>query len=178
VLLRAVLAAGRTGLLAPPPGAVLRADQRLEVLAHRGGVERSCVQGTRESTTPFGEVEAREVGMQPGTPTRPAASRVDHGADAVLVPDHPQEDGPEPSPPAPHARAHRSLVGTRSTIGMPDSRSGLRQSSAIAHEPGPGGSSSASVRPPSSDRMSIRQPVSFAASRAFCPSLPIASESW
>ena len=26
--------------------------------------------------------------------------------------------------------------------------------------------------------MSIRQPVSFAASRAFWPSLPIASESW
>jgi hypothetical protein len=29
-----------------------------------------------------------------------------------------------------------------------------------------------------SDRMSIRQPVSRAASLAFCPSLPIASESW
>jgi hypothetical protein len=29
-----------------------------------------------------------------------------------------------------------------------------------------------------SDRMSIRQPVSFAANRAFWPSLPIASESW
>ena len=29
-----------------------------------------------------------------------------------------------------------------------------------------------------SDRMSIRQPVSRAASRAFCPSRPIASESW
>src|SRR6478609_335161 len=29
-----------------------------------------------------------------------------------------------------------------------------------------------------SERMSIRQPVSRAASRAFCPSLPIARESW
>jgi hypothetical protein len=29
-----------------------------------------------------------------------------------------------------------------------------------------------------SERMSIRQPVSRAASRAFCPSLPMASESW
>ncbi len=29
-----------------------------------------------------------------------------------------------------------------------------------------------------SGRMSIRQPVSRAASRAFCPSLPIASDSW
>ncbi len=29
-----------------------------------------------------------------------------------------------------------------------------------------------------SERMSIRHPVSRAASRAFCPSLPIASESW
>ena len=29
-----------------------------------------------------------------------------------------------------------------------------------------------------SERMSIRQPVSRAASRAFCPSLPMASDSW
>jgi hypothetical protein len=29
-----------------------------------------------------------------------------------------------------------------------------------------------------SERMSMRQPVSRAASRAFCPSLPMASESW
>jgi hypothetical protein len=29
-----------------------------------------------------------------------------------------------------------------------------------------------------SDLMSMRQPVSLAASRAFCPSLPIASDSW
>ncbi len=31
---------------------------------------------------------------------------------------------------------------------------------------------------PPSGRMSMRQPVSRAASRAFCPSLPMASESW
>ena len=30
----------------------------------------------------------------------------------------------------------------------------------------------------SSERMSMRQPVRRAAKRAFCPSLPIASESW
>jgi hypothetical protein len=30
----------------------------------------------------------------------------------------------------------------------------------------------------SSDRMSMRQPVSRAASRAFCPSFPMASDSW
>ena len=29
-----------------------------------------------------------------------------------------------------------------------------------------------------SERMSIRQPVSRAASRAFCPSRPMASDSW
>jgi hypothetical protein len=29
-----------------------------------------------------------------------------------------------------------------------------------------------------SDRMSMRQPVSRAASRAFCPSFPMASDSW
>ncbi len=148
------------------------------MLAHRTGVERPGVQGTRESATPFGEVEACEVGVQPSTPTRPAASRVGHGAHAVLVPDHPQEDGPESPLPTPHARAHRPLVGTWSTNGMPVAWPGLAQSSAIGHEPGPEGSSPGAAWPPSSDRMSIRHPVSLAASRAFCPSLPMASESW
>ncbi len=40
----------------------------------------------------------------------------------------------------------------------------------------PSGPSAAA--PPSSERMSMRHPVSFAARRAFCPSLPIARESW
>jgi hypothetical protein len=40
-----------------------------------------------------------------------------------------------------------------------------------------GGAEGRSAGSPS-ERMSIRQPVSRAASRAFCPSLPIASESW
>src|SRR5206468_12135861 len=36
----------------------------------------------------------------------------------------------------------------------------------------------AAVATPASERMSMRHPVSFAARRAFCPSLPMASESW
>ena len=82
--------------------------------------------------------------MQPRTSTRSGAVRVDDRkgktlADADL--DHPQQDGPEPSFPAPHARPLRSHAGTRgvvsaawSTIGEPDPWPSLGKSSAPAHD--------------------------------------------
>lgn len=51
----------------------------LEVLANRRDVEGSHAQGTRERSTPFGEIEARQVGMQPRTATGSAATPVDLG---------------------------------------------------------------------------------------------------
>jgi hypothetical protein len=45
------------------------------------------------------------------------------------------------------------------------------------HDQASAGASGAAVAC-DSDLMSMRQPVSRAASRAFCPSLPIASDSW
>src|SRR5699024_12517549 len=48
---------------------------------------------------------------------------------------------------------------------------------ALPHCGGPG-TAVAPSRPGVSGRISIFQPVSRAARRAFCPSLPIASESW
>jgi hypothetical protein len=51
----------------------------LEVLTDRGDVERPGAQGTRERSTPFGEIEALQIGMQPSTPTRSGTLLVDDG---------------------------------------------------------------------------------------------------
>ena len=122
--------------------------------------------------------------------------------------DHAQQDRPRTGVPAPHARAHRARDDLRNVIrcvgvgvaparrGEPGVRPSRPQSSARRHPTRPAALPSPSAAgepagcaaapavsgPPSapcaSDRMSMRQPVSFAASRAFWPSLPIASDSW
>ena len=144
-------------------------------------VERTGAQGTRERSSPFGELEALQGGVHPGTPPGKGTAHVDDGEVSLvgLHVHHPQQDGLLVAPPAPDARPHRTREGTRdalgatcAVVGEPDPRSSTRQSSVPRHETGPGASSAVS------DRMSIFQPVSFAARRAFCPSLPIASDSW
>ena len=92
----------------------------LEVLPHGGDVERTSAQSTRESTTPFGEVEALRVGVQPGSPTRSVTARVHHGKISLTEDDtdDPQQSGPLATSPAPHARAHRTLGRIRGEAGL------------------------------------------------------------
>ena len=119
------------------------------MVADRGGVDRARAQGTRERSTPFGEVEALRVGMQPRTPSGFGATHVDRDPGRLTLTaadrDHPQQVGPGAPAPASHARAHRALEGTRAgagdlsaagvTIGEPDPWPSTPQSSAPCHEP-------------------------------------------
>ena len=66
-------------------------------------------------------------------------------------------------------------------VGPPAESSGAGTAGPAEETAGPAeedttGSSAAGTA--ASDLMSMRQPVSLAASLAFCPSLPIASDSW
>ena len=150
------------------------------MLTHLSDVERIRAQCAGERSTPFGEVQASLVSVQPGAPTGQGAPRVDDGLgvpSAIGDRDHPKQDGPETSFPASHTHAHRAdRIDVVRTLGEPNTRPSAHQPTAPAHESGPEGS--AGPPPPSSERMSMRQPVSFAASRAFCPSLPMARDSW
>ena len=117
----------------------------LDVLADRCDVEFTHAQGTRERSTPFGEFEALQIGMQPGTTTGSAATRVhlSTGCTRSLGDlDHPQQGGPAATFPAPHAHAHRShdrvhgaVSAVGSTFGEPDPGPSLDESSATAHVP-------------------------------------------
>ena len=91
--------------------------------------------------------------MQVGAAAGQPATRV--GDKCALDGDHPEQVGGAGALPAPDAGADR-----RAQTGLSASLTTL------------GGSLV------TSGRMSIRQPVSRAASRAFCPSLPIARDSW
>ena len=73
-------------------------------------------------------------------------------------------------PALPGAGARRARDLTRSH--SPGGPCGRPVGPALGHRASAGASLT------TSGRMSIRQPVSLAARRAFCPSLPIASESW
>ena len=132
----------------------------------------------------------------------------EHGVTrAVQDGDHPQQGGPEAGGSTPHARADRRTRGLpRETDVRTSSRGGhgLRADGRVGVRGLPGvrpshGESTPAGHPASSapcsevraasvsapgpslsasERMSMRQPVSLAARRAFWPSLPIASESW
>ena len=141
----------------------------LEVVPDRRGVQRFDPQRTGERSTSFRELQALQVGVQPGTPTRADALRIDHG-EGLAVGDrhHPQQDGPLVPYPATHTRSHwsdRMADIARCTRGEPDPWPSTGESTALAHSSGP--TPSGGADPPSSERMSIRQPVSLAASRAF-----------
>jgi hypothetical protein len=125
--------------------------------AERGGVERGRhAQRTREGLPPLGQLQAGQVRVQMGAPPGQPASRVRH-QDAVAG-DDAQQLGRVGALPAPDAGADRRA-----------------QTELSASPTGAGAAGGSRV---TSGRMSMRQPVSRAASRAFWPSLPIASESW
>lgn len=151
-------------------------------------------QGPCERSAALGGVQTGLLGMQPGTSTgQPATGIGDDGyGSADLSHDHSYQDGPVISPSAPHAGSNRLLAEPGAMCRIGQQVTGPGQSSALAapaipaagrprrdlrdvprHRAGEGRSEGST-----SGRMSMRHPVSFAANRAFCPSLPIASESW
>jgi hypothetical protein len=111
--------------------------------------------------------------VQPGAAPRTTALGVGENDGTAVLPlseNHSQEDRPAIRPAAPDARSH-------GTGGPESSPVGSHQSNAYAGSaasPPPVGGWLGTV----SGRMSMRHPVSLAASRAFCPSLPMARESW
>lgn len=110
--------------------------------------------------------EAMPVWMEPSSPSRQRRCFVDRGT--AVDQHHSHENRPIVRGAASDTRAHRLTTGSacaRSILGIR-----LNQSSAPRQLPAPG------VSGASSDRMSIRQPVRRAASRAFWPSLPIARD--
>lgn len=111
--------------------------------------------------------------MQPGAAPRSAALGVeDHGRAVLPLPEnHPQEGRPAIRPTAPDARSHRAPGPESSPVGP-------HQSTAYAGSGVSAAPAEAGAAPSVSDRMSMRQPVSLAASRAFWPSRPMARESW
>ena len=85
--------------------------------------------------------------------------------------DHSQECRPAIRPTTPDA-------GSQRVAGPESSPVGPHQSTAYVRGDASSVLTGASCDPSVSGRMSMRQPVSLAASRAFWPSRPMASESW
>jgi hypothetical protein len=147
-----------------------------------------------------------EPGSPTGQPV--ARIRNDDDLAADLDRDHSQQDDPARTDSAADTRADGPLTGCLLERRLPGRLTGHRESSASArpnlpapasagaHAPAPRAGADRSRPAPTagagadrsrpaptagastSGRMSIRQPVSLAARRAFCPSLPMASDSW
>jgi hypothetical protein len=172
--------------------------QRRDLLDHSRQVDGACkAQAPCDGRPASSQLQALEVGMQPSAAPRHRAVVVeDHDRCAVdLHRDQPQQNRSCPTSSASQARAQgltlhdvagccrAALDPVHSTLsrvaraptrhgGEPDGASSAP--ALVADE----GAAAAACWISVSGRMSIRHPVSFAASRAFWPSLPIARDSW
>ena len=153
-------------------------QHRLQRLKHLIEIDRSRkAQGPGERRPAPRDVVAVLVGVQPDAAPRHALVAVEHhDASAVVLARHQtQQDGPIPLTTTTHARALRWPMFSRSHV------SPVRKHHRRALGRDQSTSSGWGVISPSggtSEWMSMRHPVSLAASRAFWPSLPMASESW
>src|SRR5215207_11276158 len=130
-------------------------DSGRVVLRFEGHGRRPCDVSRAPGTGPWGG----------GAPLVPEAIRADRASRPRSWTPSRRQVAPEWS--CPHA------LGNRYTSERPQPVYPFREAVAPSvPEPSFGGAASVS------ERMSMRQPVSFAASLAFWPSLPIASESW
>ncbi len=116
-------------------------------------------EGSREGLASLGQVEAGDDRVQVGTSAGQPVRRVGH--DSTVPGHHPQQLGRRSAPAAAHAGADRRA------------QAGSSAGAGAGVDAGAGTASRVT-----SGRMSIRQPVSRAARRAFWPSLPMASDSW
>lgn len=138
------------------------------------GIERTWhAQRTGQHPAPLGPGQTRGNRMQVGTATAAPARQV---RDEYLpVGDHAEQLGFRRPLPAPHTGTDRLQM----TRPMQHYLGGAQRDSADGGAAGGGGGGGGGgLSGSTSGRMSIRQPVSRAARRAFCPSRPIASESW
>ena len=187
---------GRAGPGGTRDGLLLTCSDLRQVVAQRGHVERPLpAQRPGERPPLLREHDALQVAVHGGAAARQTAGRI--GDDSVPDRDDTQQGGPVRPRPAAHAGAHRARsVGrlgvyralsalARGRRALPCALPPPRRVRGAAYGALPGGAASAlapdgsgSPGPAVSLRMSMRQPVSRAASRAFCPSRPIASDSW
>jgi hypothetical protein len=144
------------------------------------GIPRPC----HPAVLPAGEARAERLGDAGLVPSMPGSGADMHLGQEVARPR--RERSRLPPPPDGLARICPREPRIRRTFesgSAPPSQPAYRAGGTSAPGPAPGSSSSgpaeAATGPASavSGLMSMRQPVSRAASRTFCPSFPIASES-
>lgn len=143
---------------------------------HTRGVQRVGDHGARDAQSPRQSLpghcsfQTLRVAVHVGSASRREAAWIGHDPGTVRcdLHRHTQQHRLLNSAPAPHTGADRSAHSVHQSTPCP---AVLRPG---AGQPRASGSACASV----SGRMSIRQPVRRAARRAFCPSRPMARESW
>ncbi len=141
-----------------------------------------CFRTSASACLRTGQLPAYQIGIQRGRHAQrtreglPTLRQVQAGQVPVQV-------GPPPGQPAGRVRQEEPLagddaqqVGGGGALPAPDTGADRRAQTELSASPT--GVEAAGGSRVTSGRMSIRQPVSRAASRAFWPSLPIASESW
>ena len=149
----------------------------MDVPPHQGVVERpGQAQGPGERSPTLGEVEAGGRGVE----VRPSA-----GLPCLKVGEQDSVDGNQAQQvglggldPAPDTRADGTRGTHRRSDVVESTASGQASSPPWATAVSASVTGSSGTTGAASERMSIRQPVRRAASLAFWPSLPIASESW
>jgi hypothetical protein len=159
----------------PPDGGRRRGHAHLHQLSQVGQVQRTWhPQGPRERARALGACQARRSRVQVRSAAGESTGRV--GDDPSGIRDHPDQFGhivPLAAADAGALAAGRSDVGRVYPSAHPRSSTAVPPSAADAGF-GPPPDAAGAV----SGRMSMRQPVSRAARRAFWPSRPMARESW
>ena len=168
------------------------------MLDQRTGVQDTGdAQRAPEGAAALRQREASRIGMQMRSPTRQSAGRIGDEAESSSAPDrdHAQQLGGRCASPTTHTGALRPRASYHDKVypyRPPNSLPGWltrgppggspRTPSAAHSELASGSGTSGAERACDgfsvSGRISIRQPVSRAANRAFWPSRPIANESW
>ena len=150
------------------PGAVLLLDRRAE----EAEIQRTLhPQRPAQGPGTFRSIEALLGGVQMSTATRQPSGEVrDDPARLCHDPDERRRIVPDPTS---HAHAEEPERGDRCRVYPSGHLAQSTDGAGGTSEPLAAGSAAAV-----SGRISIRQPVRRAASRAFCPSRPMARESW
>lgn len=136
-----------------------------------------------EGPPPDGEVQTGDVGVEPCSTSRQTPARVGLGDGVAMLIRH-RDDAQQCRPAIQSTTPDARPQGThRGGVGLESSPVERHQSSAcrvrVRHASGwPGTATPPLASGAVSGRMSMRHPVSLAARRAFCPSLPMASDSW